>query len=575
MSLFAHMDVPVRTPVRACPPRPASSSAHAPTNGAFGLRDYQRRAVDNIGACLRDNPSTLLVMPTGTGKTVVIAHAIRAHCAKRALVLAHRQELIAQNARTIESVLGEPCGIEMADRHSDLPGLHRPRVIVASKDSLHAKRIVRFNPSEFGLIVTDEAHHAVAGSYGRVYEHFSGVPHLGVTATPDRLDEAALGRVFASVAMTYEIADAINDGWLVPVRAHTVYVKDLQLAEVKTTGGDLNQGELAEQMEAERVLHEVAASVTREARGRRAIIFTVSVRQAARLAEILNDYEPDSARYVCGETPDDRRAFDLAEHRAGRYRYVCNVGVLTEGYDDPGCSMIVMARPTKSRALFAQCIGRGTRPLAGGVDGLPDSATRRAAIAASAKPHLTVLDFTGNCGRHRLVTPADVLGGDYEDADIDAASAAMQSGECDVADALARARRARMERESEPARRADELRAARARVVALARYALAEEDLFDGAAAMPGRERGWATGKAPTPAQVETLERAGFGRADVEQMSRAECSRLIGGIITRRMAGLCTLKQARMLERFGYRNARNCTFEHARAILDARLGGRR
>lgn len=566
MSLFTHAN---QVAPRACPPKPSSSDA------GFALRDYQRRAVESIGACLAEHASTLLVMPTGTGKTVVIAHAIMRHCAKRALVLAHRQELIEQNARTISAVIGEPCGIEMADRHTDLSGRNKPRVVVASKDSLHERRLSRFDPREFGLIVTDEAHHAVAGTYGRVYAHFAGVPHLGVTATPDRLDEEALGRVFASVAMTYEIADAVRDGWLVPVRAHTVYVKELQLGGVHTTGGDLNQGELAEQMENERVLHEVAASVTREARGRRAIIFAVSVRQAARLAEILNDYEPDSARYVCGETPRERRAFDLAEHRAGRYRFVCNVGVLTEGYDDPGCSMIVMARPTKSRALFAQCLGRGTRPLPGTVDGLADADARRAAIAASGKPGLTVLDFTGNCGRHKLVTPADVLGGDYRDEDIDAASATIARGETDVVEALERARRARESVDREAARAVEEMRASRARVVALARYVLSEVDLFDSASVTPGRERGWSSGKTPTESQAQTLERAGFAREDIERMSRSECSRLIGAIIKRRMAGLCTLKQAKLLERFGYRDAASMSFERASAIITSRIGSRR
>lgn len=565
MSLFTHANAPAVK----CPPRPTQRP------GLFAMRDYQIRAVESIGMCLAENPSTLIVLPTGTGKTVCIAHAIRNHCKGRALVLAHRQELIEQNARTIQAVLGEPCGIEMADRHADLPGTTKPRVVVASKDSLHPTRLARFNPSEFGMIVTDESHHAVADSYGRVYSHFVGVPHLGVTATPDRLDEAALGQVFASVAFVYEIADAIRDGWLVPVKAHTVFVKELQLANVKTTAGDLNQGELAEQLERDRVLHEVAASITREAKGRRAIIFTVSVRQAQKLAEILNDYEPDSARYVCGETPKEQRAFDLAEHRAGVYRYCVNVGVLTEGYDDPGCGMIVMARPTKSRALFAQCLGRGTRPLPGIVDGVDDPTARRAAIGASGKPSMTVLDFTGNCGRHKLINPADVLGGAYADEDIDAAGALIGEDEIDVVDALERARQARQERNSEAAIEAAEWSASRNRIVALAKYVLSEEDLFDGALTMPGRERGWDRGKAATDAQIDTLERAGFSREDAARMSKTECSRVIGGIVTRRMAGLCTLKQARLLERFGHKDAANYSFEQARQIIDSRLGGRR
>lgn len=565
MSLFC------QSPILKFPPRPTPAVPRDP----FAMRDYQVRAVESIGRCLAAEPSTLLVLPTGTGKTVCIAHAIRQHCkGKRAMVIAHRQELIAQNARTIESVLGEPCSIEMGSSHADV-GARKARVIVASKDSLHENRIARFDPAEFGLVVTDEAHHAIAGTYRRVYEHFRGVPHLGVTATPDRLDEEALGQVFASVAMVYEIADAIRDGWLVPVRAHTVYVKDLQLAGVHTTAGDLNQGELADQMERDRVLHEVASSITRESKGRRAIIFTVSVRQAARLAEILNDYEPNSARYVCGETPTEQRAFDLAEHRAGAFKYMCNVGVLTEGYDDPTCGMIVMARPTKSRALFAQCLGRGTRPVPGSVDGIADAAARRAAIAASAKPSLLVMDFTGNCGRHKLVTPADVLGGAYPDDDIAEASAALVGGEQDVAEVLERARKRREHESSEAQQTIRELQAARARIVALAKYVLAEEDLFDGAMAAPGRERGWESGKEPTERQIDVLVRAGFAQGDVERMSRVQCSKIIGEIQMRRLTGLCTLKQARLLARFGHPNPKGATFAEASEFLSQRLGGRR
>ena len=122
------------------------------------LRPYQRQAVDSIGRCLADAGSTLMVLPTGTGKTVVFAHVIKEHCEGRALVLAHREELIVQNARTIERVVGEPCDIERAEQHADLGGplQRKAKVIVASKDSLYERRLSRFDPSEFGLIVTDE-----------------------------------------------------------------------------------------------------------------------------------------------------------------------------------------------------------------------------------------------------------------------------------------------------------------------------------------------------------------------------------------------------------------------------------
>lgn len=536
------------------------------------LRDYQSRAVANIGRCLAESKSTLLVLPTGCGKTVVFAHAIKEHCAGRAMVIAHREELITQNAKTIGSVLGQPCDIERADQHADLHTMHgKAKVVVASKDSLHPKRLERFDPSEFGMIVTDESHRAVAQSYRRIYDHFKNVPHLGVTATPDRLDEEALGQIYGSVAMVYEIADAIKDGWLVSVRARTVVVHDLDLSDVSTTGGDLNQGELAEQLERERSTHEMAASITKECDDRRAIVFAVTVRQARRMAEILNDYKPDCARWVSGETPTEERRQTLAAHKRGECQFMVNVGVLTEGYDDPGVGMIVVARPTKSRALFAQMLGRGTRALPGVVDGPETAELRKRAIAESEKQDLLCLDFTGNCGRHKLITPADVLGGAFPDEDRAAVSLAMQAGIVDVDDELERARAARKNQGS----KADQALylSSKNRIVALASYMLKPEDLFD-VEFTPGRERTWLMGKAPTDPQLDALERAGFKRADCERMSRTECSRLIGEIILRRQQGLCTLKQARCLSQRGVKNAGRLTFEQAREHLDRLYGSR-
>lgn len=541
------------------------------------LRDYQTKAVAAIGRCLSESGSTMLVLATGAGKTVVLAQVIKEHCPsdKRAMVLAHREELIHQNARTIERVLGEPCDIERADQHADLPGAlgGKARVIVASKDSLHKKRLERFDPSEFGLLVCDEFHHGVADSYRRIFDYFGGVPLLGVTATPDRLDEEALGQVVDSVAMVYEIADAIRDGWLVPVKAHTVAVLSLDISNVGTVAGDLNQTELARQLEIEQTAHEICASITKEAGTRRALVFTVSVRGAQQLADILNDYKPGCARMVCGETDSDKRAAILAAHKRDEFQFLTNVGIATEGYDDPAIGLIVMARPTKSRALFAQMLGRGTRPLPGVVDDADDSPEhRRAAIAASAKQDVRCMDFTGNCGKHKLVTPADVLGGKYSDSDRARAAKILEDEGGDVSEALERAKR---ERERAP--KADpmdaEYNAARVRIVAAARYLLTPQDLFDGAFT-PGRERVQLTGKRPTDKQIETLAKHGFKADDVARMSRSECSRLIGEIVGRIHRGLCTCKQAAALQRRGVKDAENLSFEDARMRLDRLYGAR-
>lgn len=572
-SLFAPPSV-------ACPPRP-NRPITTPAASPYAMRDYQRRGVDAICRCLREDGSTLLVCPTGTGKTVMLAHAIREFVppGKRALVLAHRQELIEQNARTIHAVLGEPVAIEMGDVWADM-GLSRHRVIVASKDSLHAKRRGRFNVDDFALVIADEAHHATATTYRSVFDHFDGVPILGVTATPDRTDEEALGQVFASVAMVYEITDAIKDGYLVPVRANTVFVESLDLSDIHTVAGDFNVGELSAQLESEKVMYEIAATIQREAAkpenvGRRGLIFTASVRQAQRLSEILNDHVPDSSKWACGETPRDERATILQEHRAGSFRWLVNCALFTEGYDDPSLGFVILARPTKSRSLFAQMLGRGTRPMPGVVDGLADAAARRAAIAESAKPYVSILDFTGVSGRHKLVTPADVLGGNYPQEDVDAASRMLEDENgIDVTDALERAKRAReaSRDDTAEAQRVAEIVGNRHKIMALAKYMLMPQDVFGGPVDYVPRERDWARGKPPTEKQLDILEKRGFDREASNQLSRAECSRIISEIFIRQEAGLATLKQCRALSKRGI-NTAGMTFEAASAAMDRLYGG--
>lgn len=333
----------------------------------MNLRTYQRDALDAIKAEWEQHQSTLLVLPTGCGKTVTFAHAIAELCSGRAMVIAHREELIHQAARTIEAITGTPCDIEMADNRADTNLFRKSRVVVASKDSLHRRRLAKFNPDEFGLLIIDEAHHAVAASYCRVMDHFKQNPDLrvlGVTATPDRLDEKALGRVFESAAYVYEVLDAIDDGYLVPIRQRTVSVAGLDFSGVKTVAGDFNQKDLNALMEFEQNLHAVADPIVRLSRWNRTLIFAAGVRHAERLAEILNRHRAGSARFVCGATPKDERQQVLRDYREDRFQHLVSVGVFTEGFDDPGIGMVAIARPTKSRALYAQmCLDAETEIL--------------------------------------------------------------------------------------------------------------------------------------------------------------------------------------------------------------------
>jgi len=530
------------------------------------LRPYQLAAVDGIFEALRTARSTLLVQPTGTGKTVTFAHVINRMPMGRALVLAHREELIFQAADKIEAVTGSKPDIEMAEMRADHGMFGKARVVVSSIQTQCAgrngdTRMKRFNPQEFSLLVVDEAHHATAPTHRRVLEHYGQNPDLrilGCTATPDRHDEEALGQVFDSVAFDYELLDAIHDGWLVPIQQRSVVVDGLDYSSIRTTAGDLNGADLARVMEYEETLHAVAAPTLELAAGRKTLVFAASVAHAERLCEIFNRHRPQCARFVTGTTPKDERRGMLADYAAGKFQILVNVGVATEGFDEPGIACVVMARPTKSRALYAQMVGRGTRPLPGIVDGAESAGARLAAIAASPKPACEVIDFVGNSGRHRLITTADILGGNYSDEVVDRARKMAQEADgaaVDMAETLADAERELAEERE---------RARRAAIRAKARYSCQVVDPFDVFHIEPWRERGWDKGRQPSEKMLALLERNGI---DTAGLTFTQAKQLVGEIIRRYEERKCSFKQARLLVRYGYPT--DVPFAEASRLIDA------
>ncbi|MBM4020213.1 MAG: helicase, partial [Planctomycetes bacterium] len=501
-----------------------------------------------------------------TGKTVTFAHVINRMPMGRTLVLAHREELIFQAADKIEAVTGAKPDIEMAEMRADHAMFGKARVVVSSIQTQCAgrngdSRMKRFDPREFALLVVDEAHHATAPTYRRVLEHYGQNPDLkilGVTATPDRHDEEALGQVFDSVAFDYELLDAIHDGWLVPIRQRSVVVDGLDYSSIRTTAGDLNGADLARVMEYEETLHAVAAPTLDLAAGRKTLVFAASVAHAERLCEIFNRHRTEAARFVTGTTPKDERRGMLADYAAGKFQILVNVGVATEGFDEPGIACVVMARPTKSRALYAQMAGRGTRPLPGLVDAHPEADARRAAIAASVKPACEIIDFVGNSGRHRLITTADILGGNYSDEVVARARAKAEEADgaaVDMAEALADAEKELAEERE---------RARRAAIRAKARYSCQVVDPFDVFHIEPWRERGWDKGREPSEKMLALLERNGI---DTKGLSFTQAKQLVGEIIRRYEERKCSFKQARLLARYGYPT--DVPFAEASRLIDA------
>lgn len=359
------------------------------------LRPYQVEAI----AAARDrfragDRGTLIVLPTGTGKTVVFAEIARLTVERggRVLVLAHRSELLGQALRKLRDV-GVRAGLEQGPYRAGSAD-----VVVASVATLKGKRLAAWAPDAFGVVVIDEAHHATSKSYRAIVNHFVGARILGVTATPDRADGVGLDSMFgARPCYVLELRAAIAAGYLVPIKARSVQV-DVDLDAIKRSRGDFDTGELADAYTEAAVLDASARALLAERGHRPTVAFTVNVAHAHALAAAINAHRPGLAVAVSGDSTDAERTAAAEGLIGGSIGVVCNAALWTEGFDCPPLSCVAIFRPTGSRGLFAQMIGRGTRPH-----------------PQSSKADVLVLDFAGTTKRHRLATAADVLEGDLPD----------------------------------------------------------------------------------------------------------------------------------------------------------------
>jgi superfamily II DNA or RNA helicase len=535
------------------------------------LRPYQQEALDATLEKFKTCNSALCVMATGLGKTVYFAHLAKHFLEKgRIMVIDHREELTFQAEDKLGRICDSSVDIEMGEMRART-GFMKADIVVSTVQTQIAgreqRRMELFPPDEFSLLVIDEAHHAPADSYRALIQHYHQNPDLkvlGVTATPDRHDGLAMGQIFSELAYSYDIADAIEDGWLVPIEQQSVFVKSLDYSQIRTTAGDFNGKDLAEVLEFEENLHAIADPTVQLTGDKKTLVFAASVAQAERLCEIINRHKPGQAQFVCGTTPKEYRRKLFNGYSDGEFQYLVNVGVATEGFDEPGIECVVLARPTKSRALYTQMIGRGTRPLPGLVDDCEEATTRRESIFNSSKRCLVVLDFVGNAGRHKLMTATDILGGEYSDDVVELAkrNAAEKSDKegkpADIATELQNAEReiahrARMREEAE----------ARDKIKLRACFSTANVNPFDVLDVDPRKEKAWHKGRPPTMGQINYLTKCGV---DYSGLSFEHASQLIDSIIKRRERGECTYKQAKVLQRNGFDS--NVSFENARKIID-------
>ena len=302
---------------------------------------------------------TLLVLPTGCGKTIVFSRIIEdmVRTGSRCLILAHRGELLEQAADKLHRAAKLRCAVEKAEE-SCLGSWYR--VVVGSIQSLmREKRLSQFSEDYFDVIVVDEAHHVLSDSYQRVLEHFGGAKVLGVTATPDRGDMRNLGQYFEHLAYEYKLPQAIREGYLCPIKAVTIPLK-LDLSGVGVQAGDFKSADIDTALDP--YLHQIAAEMRSYCQNRKTVVFLPLVKTSQKFRDILNAQGFQAAE-VNGNSQD--RAGVLQDFEDGRYNVLCNSMLLTEGWDCPAVDCIVVLRPTKVRSLYSQMVGRGTRLFPG------------------------------------------------------------------------------------------------------------------------------------------------------------------------------------------------------------------
>ena len=508
------------------------------------LRPYQQQARDRIHAEWdAGHTRTLLVLPTGTGKTIVFASvaADQVRAGDRVLILAHRGELLEQAADKLQRSTGLVSAVEKAES-TCLDSWFR--VVVGSVQTLQrTARLERFPQDYFGTIIIDEAHHAITDGYRRILDYFSGAKVLGVTATPDRGDMRNLGEVFDSLAFEYKLTDAIKEGYLCKIMAQTIPLQ-LDITSVTMSGGDYAVGDLGTALDP--YLEQIAAEMARRCKSRKTVVFLPLIKTSQKFRDLLNTYGFRAAE-VNGQS-DDRRQV-LADFDAGKYNVLCNSMLLTEGWDCPSVDCVVVLRPTKVRSLYSQMVGRGTRLSPGKTD-------------------LLLLDFLWMTDKHELCRPADLVCEDRTVARQMTEHLAETGCPEDIEEAAAQASEDVVaQREEALAKQLEEQRRKKAKLVDPLQYEMSiqAEDLAGYVPAF-----GWEAGP-PSEQQTAALEKLGILPDAVESAGKAAL--LLDRLNKRRDEGLTTPKQIRCLEKYGFQHVGTWSFEAARRMINRIAAG--
>lgn len=515
------------------------------------LRPYQAEAIAAIVDHWQRVDRTLLVLPTGCGKTVVfckLAAQLIASQGARVLILAHRGELLEQAADKMQKATGLGCATEKAEHSCLEPPDCWFRIVVGSVQSMmRPQRLERFRPDHFDVIIVDEAHHCLADSYQRVLSHFADAKVLGVTATPDRGDMRNLGEYFDSLAYSYSLPQAIKEGYLVPIRALTVPLK-IELVGLKVNAGDYTAKSAGNALDP--YLEQIAASIIEHAAGRKVVIFLPLIATSQKMLAFLQAQGVRAAE-VNGQSDD--RAEVLHDFHHGKYDVLCNSMLLTEGWDCPSVDCVVCLRPTKVRALYSQIIGRGTR-----------------LSPETGKTDLLVLDFLWHTEKHELCRPAHLICESPEVATKMVENMEAAPGEVidlEAAEEIAE-KDCVAEREEALAKKLDAMKRRKQKLVDPLQFEMSiqAEDLANYVPAF-----GWEMAP-PSDGQQTALEKMGINPDVIENAGKA--SLILDRLSKRRAEGLTTPKQIRLLESKGFQHVGQWEFQQARKLIDRIAGNR-
>jgi len=507
----------------------------------MSLRPYQNEAVANVMESWQDGvQKTLLILPTGTGKTVVfcsIGKNVLEH-GGRVLILAHRAELLDQAADKFERLTGIRPELEKAESTTVGSWCN---AVVGSVQSFNPARLEKFDKHDFSHIIIDEAHHTLATSYMRVLDYFSDAKVLGVTATADRGDKRNLGEVYQTVSYEMTLARAISEHWLCPIKALTLPIQ--MTVKGKSVAGDYTASDCASAIDP--YLEDIARQMKDVAGDRKTVVFLPLIATSQRFRDLCQRNGLD-AREVNGDSQDRAETLEWF-HNAGAGSVLCNSMLLTEGWDEPSADCICVLRPTKVRSLYVQMVGRGTRLSPG-------------------KKELLLLDFLWMSEKHDLVRPCSLV---TKNPDLAARISEIMAEETqkeavDLMEAEEKAEStAREEREESLRKELEKQRARKRQLVDPLQY----EYSIDKAAQqfVPDETQLWQLAPV-TNKQKEALEKAGIFPDEITCAGHA--AHILDVLQKRRDENMTTPKQIRCLERFGFTNVGTWRFDQAKQAID-------